>query len=239
MSSDKRFFDIPEVERKLGYVFKDKKILEEALTHASYAHELGLCCYNQRLEFLGDSVLNLVISHILYETYPAAEEGKLTKYRSKYVCTETLFKVALMLDIAPHLRVGKSLSIEDVVTNKKMLADMLEAIIGAIYLDGGLEGVFRFIKKIFWNFDFKEQKQQENPCAILNNVVQEVYRQQPVYTIDSVVGPPHAPEFSVHVSFAGRIWGKGKGRNKKKAKKLAAEDALKKLIQDLNGKISK
>ena len=215
-------------EEKLGYIFRDQKLLESALTHPSYDFEHGAHKKdNQRLEFLGDAILDFVIADILYASHPEFQEGELSRIRSRLVCEAALCILAKKLDFEEYLLMGKGEMQVAGMMRPSTLADAYEAVIGAIYLDGGIEPARAFIERFHealladpdgdWLPRDAKTRLQERAQAQHLDVRYEVVGE---------LGPTHAPTFMVDVTVGGRVAGHGSGRNKKEAQQSAAEDAL-------------
>ncbi|MDR1376607.1 MAG: ribonuclease III [Synergistaceae bacterium] len=212
-----------EFQKKLGYFFRDGGLLETALRHASYAHENGLMESNERLEFLGDAVLGMVVSHVLYEVRPDATEGELSHYRVEFVCRDALVRWAEKLGLDQVLMKGKSLKTH---TPPSLFADAMEAVLGAVYLDGGYDAAVRTIRRYLFgsgaalldgrNLDAKSR---------LQVILQAESMGLPRYEVLSVKGPSHGPLFSVRVRAAGKAWD-ATGPSRKTAELAAAAAAL-------------
>jgi ribonuclease-3 len=213
--------DIEALEERFGLTFRDKELIEAALIHSSA--ELGVS--NERLEFLGDAVLQLVVSRHLYTQFPSFDEGELTKLRARVVNKKTLAQVALRSHIDGLLVLGESLKKAEKAPNPSILADAYEAVIGAIYLDRGMSVVKKFIRltllkelgNIQVDRDFKSELQEE---AIKR------FKCYPEYNLLRIEGPEHAKKFWVEVKVGGRRFGSGKGLSRKEAEKAAAKRAL-------------
>ncbi len=225
--------DTAHLESKMGYSFKDKGLLREAITHKSYFHEnMDKCIsYNERLEFLGDSVLELVIGDYLFGSFPEYTEAELSKLRAYIVQEHTLSDVALRIGLGDFLLLGKGEESTGGREKSSVLADALEALIGAIYLDGGLKKARSFIHRFFKDiiptmgmkglrFDFKTELQEK---------AQAIFGVLPRYTITSETGPEHEKTFEVVVFIKDMVYGSGRGKSKKEAAQHAAEVALKKM----------
>lgn len=225
---------LKKLEEKLNYKFKNHKLLQTALTHSSYINEnpkLDITHY-ERLEFLGDSVLGLVISEYLYLNFSEFDEGSLTKIRSKIVCEQTLAKVANSIDLGKYVFLGKGEEKTGGRYRDSILADMTEAIISAIYLDDGYESVKRVIFEKFSPYiddcifgrvlkDYKSALQEEMQSKGKQNVVYEIIDEQ---------GPQHDKKFFANVICENEILGSGSGKSKKDAQQAAAKNALLKLL---------
>lgn len=221
---------LDELERRLGYEFSRKDLLEQALTHGSRAHELGdLSGSNERLEFLGDAVLDLLISEALMKTNPDADEGALSRSRSALVNAAALARRAGSLDLGRWIRLGKSEERSGGREKESILADALEAVLGALYLDGGLEPVRVLVAREFRG-EVTEVAKSGRPLGDPKSRLQEILHARnqpgPVYETTDEHGPPHAREFVVEVSVAGKLLGSARARSKRAAEQGAAERAL-------------
>lgn len=213
--------NIDLLETRFGFKFKNKNLIRTALTHSS----AGLGISNERLEFLGDAVLQLVVSRYLYVRAPALDEGELTKLRARFVNKNTLAQVALRCHVNDLLILGDSLKKPGKTPNPSILADAYEALIGAIYLDLGMKVVGKFIRltllkelsNIKLDRDFKSELQEK---------VIKKFKSYPRYNLLRVEGPEHAKKFWVEVRVNGRRFGTGKGLSRKEAEKQAAKEAL-------------
>jgi len=217
-------------EEKIGYEFKDKTYIQTALTHSSFANEHKEFNYNERLEFLGDSVLGLVVSDYLFRARNDLPEGKLTRLRANVVCEESLSAVARKINLGDHLFLGKGEKTSGGSDRDSILADATEAVIAAIYLDGGFDQAKDFILSnlrdtIAKNIDgniFRDYK------TILQEIIQG-NNGKISYKLVGESGPDHNKEFEMQVKCGQDIIGIGKGKNKKEAEKEAARDALVKM----------
>ncbi len=219
-----------EFESVISYSFKDVKLLIQALTHSSYANENNLkkIDNNERLEFLGDAVLEIVTSDYLYRQYPNLLEGELTKFRASIVCEPTLAQFAREMGLGDYLLLGKG---EDASGGRKrdsVLSDAVEALIGAIYNDGGIDAAREFIESMLLD-DVEERKRFVDSKTHLQEYIQQVSDIPIEYKVIGESGPDHNKSFTVHVCHEGRIIGEGQGRSKKSAEQRAAFDALKKM----------
>jgi ribonuclease-3 len=218
------------VEEKLGYTFRDRSLLLHALTHSSYANEHrgeGLTS-NERLEFLGDSVLGMVVADYLFRTHPDMPEGDLTRTRAALVCEGSLYEVAKTLNLGEYLRLGKG---EDAGGGRKrpsILADATEAVLAAVYLDGGITPVRGIIQKLILDKEQEKAVDRDHKTA-LQELVQRTPGQNIVYQLVDEQGPDHARVFVMEVSVGGKPVGQGRGRTKKEAEQMAARAALEKL----------
>jgi ribonuclease-3 len=228
----KLFFNRPyrELEKKLGHKFKNSVLLEEALTHSSRKAE-GASFDNQRMEFLGDAVLALVTSEHLYEKYPDCDEGKLTAMRIQMINAKALITIGNALEVSKYIILGKSERESGGEKKLSNIADVVEAIIGAIYLDGGLKSARKIFSKLFLpNLNvIPEDHFVDNFKGLLQFKVQKKCHENPQYHIVETFGPPHAMEFLVEVKICGKFFGKGRGKTKREAEQKAAHEALLKL----------
>ena len=218
-----------ELQARLGYVFRDPTLLQLALTHPSVAHEHGAPVQtNQRLEFLGDSVLGLVTSEFLYRSHPSEHEGQLTKTKSLLVSKAILSRRALAMGLGRFVLMSHSEVESGGRQRLSILADAFESVIGSIYLDQGFEAARGFIHR--WLFkDSREiaaDKRHTNYKSHLQEYVQSTFPTHPVYRIRSELGPDHSKMFMVDVVVGRRTLGSGKGKNKKEAEQAAALQAL-------------
>lgn len=218
---------------RLGFAWNNRALLETALTHTSFANEARpmLVEQNQRLEFLGDAVLELVISDYLFNNYPHHEEGELTKIRAAVVCEPSLAKVAQGLRLGHALRLGKG---EDRTGGRERpaaLADAFEALVGAIYLDQGLDKTRYFILHSLEEaiIAYAQGNHAGDYKSELQEWIQQYTDQPLTYVILEEAGPDHNKIFTAGVKFRHEMWGTGKGRTKKEAEQTAAGNALQKL----------
>ncbi len=222
--------DINKIEESIGYKFKNKDLLINALTHTSYAHENNKES-NEKLEFLGDSILEFVSSKYIYNKYPNLQEGEMTKVRATVVCEESLYKIAKSHGFGEFLFLGRS----EVKTGGKnrpaILADSVEAVIAAIYLDGGLQEADKFIIE---NLDKEIEKATKHVGdkdykTVLQEKLQEHGEVKIEYEIINETGPDHDKYFEAQVKCNGKILAQGKGKSKKEAHMHAAKKALENL----------
>ncbi len=218
------------LEIKLGYTFRDRTLLHNSLLHRSHIHVTGQDREqsNERLEFLGDAVLGLVANEELYKSYPDKSEGDLTKMKSLLVCGVRLSEVAVQFDLGMHIRMSRSEAATGGRQRASILADTTEALIGAVYLDGGLSAARGVIKRIVLSGseDVLERRSLRNYKSRLQELIQSRYKMPPRYKVLSVEGPDHDRVFTVAATFNGLVMGKGVGRNKKAAEQHAAREAL-------------
>jgi ribonuclease III len=218
-----------KLETILGHTFRDPALLQLALTHGSvgYEHQRPQAD-NQRLEFLGDAVLQLTLSHLLFHQLPQADEGVLTKARAQLVSTKALARVARRLNLGPHLIMGRGEEANGGRDRDSSLADALEAIAGAIHLDAGNLAAQQFAAYIFAE-DLRSIGKgdlEANPKGLLQEQIQAVSTECLVYTIVDEEGPDHAKQFIAAVSWREAELGRGSGRSKKDAETQAAQAAL-------------
>ncbi len=219
--------DFEKIERSIGYTFKDKSLLKKALTHTSYAYEKNIES-NEKLEFLGDSILEFISSKYIYNNYKKLKEGEMTKVRAEVVCENSLYEVAKSHNFSDFILVGKSEANNKGNHKPAILADSIEATIAAIYFDGGLEAAEKFIidnlKEAIENStkhvgmkDFK---------TVLQEKLQEKGEVKIQYTVIKESGPDHDKTFTVKVEVDGKELAIGEGKTKKHAEMNAAEKAL-------------
>ncbi|MDR2174370.1 MAG: ribonuclease III [Synergistaceae bacterium] len=217
-------------QEKLGYFFRDGGLLATALRHASYAHENGLADSNERLEFLGDSVLGMVVAHVLYETCPDAPEGELSRRRVEFVCRGALARWAEGLNLARVLMKGKSLKNS---VSPSVCADAMEAVVGAVYLDGGFDAAARVIRRYLFGSEALPNGGVPDAKSRLQALLQAGEEGLPRYEVLSVTGPSHSPLFRVRVRAGERAW-EGEGPGRKAAELEAAARALSDLLPKEN-----
>lgn len=221
------------IEEKLGYTFKDKSLLALAFVHRSYINEhREVLCHNERLEFLGDSILGMIMAEHLYLNFPHTPEGELSFLRSRLVEAPSCIHYIQKLDLNKFLLLGKGERMNDGRGRESILSDLLEAIIGAIFLDGGIDAARTFI---FHNFsaeiDNIIQTPMRNWKATLQDYCQKKYQATPVYHVLSEIGPDHHKVFKISVKIHDLELGVGEGSSKKEAQQAAAADALKSISQ--------
>lgn len=212
-------------EKKIGYKFKNRSLLAEALTHASVRSSAGRC--NERLEFLGDSAISLAVSEYVYKTYRDKTEGELTQIRSYLVSRRVLARAGRRLELDSLAAIGKGVTSQKRVP-MSIMANLYEAVAGAIYLDGGIEPVKDFILRTLKQeldemTDFRDYKSK------LQEISQRLWDVIPVYTVVHESGPPHQKSFKVLASINGVTYGEGEGSTKKEAEQQSAFQALRAL----------
>ena len=219
-----------EFQEVIGYQFQTPGLLSQALTHRSYANEKHMKkgSDNERLEFLGDAVLEIVSSEFLYLNYPKLPEGDLTKMRASLVCEPTLAFCTRQLNLGDYLLLGKGEDMTGGRKRKSILSDALEAVIGAIYLDGGFASAKEFILKFILT-DIEHKQLFYDSKTILQEVVQASYKEELCYRLVGEEGPDHDKHFMVEAWIGEMLIGKGEGHTKKAAEQEAAYQALLKL----------
>ena len=228
--------NLDALEAKLDYAFSDRTLLANALLHRSHIHVTGQerGSSNERLEFLGDAVLGLVVNEHLYRHFGDSSEGDLTKMKSLLVCGACLSEVAGKHELGAHVRMSRSEAATGGRERSSILADTTEAIIGAVYLDGGLEAAQQVIGRILLDGSDRvlANRSEKNYKSRLQELIQAEHKTPPRYRVVAVEGPDHDRVFRVSVSFDGRVLGTGEGRNKKAAEQTAAAAALTTLEHD-------
>ena len=222
---------IKDLEAAIGYRFENITLLQNALTHSSYANERwhNSLMSNERLEFLGDSILGMVVAEYLYRTFPDRPEGELTRMRADMVCEQTLASVAGRIDLGRHLLLGNGEEQGGGRSRNSILADAVESVIAATFLDGGMAAARKFIQQFILvevpvtklhNVDYK---------TALQELVQQKKNQVLSYRLTGESGPDHDKRFEVEVSLNGAVVGMGSGSSKKRAEQDAARAALERL----------
>jgi ribonuclease-3 len=223
--------DPASLQQRIDYPFKDPQLLQLALTHKSYANENKLSEHNERMEFLGDAVLNLIVSEYLMRTCPDSTEGDLSRLRAAVVSEPSLAAVAREIGLGEYLLLGRGEDQTGGRDKDSLLSDCIEALIAAVYLDGGKDRATAFILQFFaglikrtcatgGTFDYKTELQE---------LCQERLKLLPEYRVVSESGPDHKKQFEVELTIKGRLYGRGTGRSKKEAEQKAAKEALEKL----------
>jgi ribonuclease-3 len=219
---------ISTIEAKLGYAFRDRSLLTLAFVHRSFINENRMITqHNERLEFLGDAILGMLVSDYLYRYLPSTAEGQLSYLRSRLVEASSCVSYVQSLSIASYVLLGKGERMNDGRGRESILADLFEAIIGAIYLDGGLEAAKNFL---FRNFTLQIEGILKTPLrnwkALLQDYCQKKYQQTPIYHVLQASGPDHSKVFEISVLINQKELGRGKGASKKEAQQAAAADAI-------------
>ncbi len=213
-----------DLEKVLNYTFREKNILREALTHKSYAAEFRHNKDNERLEFLGDSVLGLVVAAYLYKLLDAKEEGVLSKIKANLVSRRNLYFWGQNLKLGEYMFLGQGEIASGGRQRQSILSNAMEAVVGAVYLDGGFDAAKDLILK--WLETQKIEADGGDYKSILQEYLQKRGKSAPEYDVVSTVGPEHDKTFTVRVTLLGRELGRGKGHNKKAAQQAAAKEAL-------------
>ena len=225
---------IKNLEMAIGYQFRNISLLQNALTHSSYANERwhNSLMSNERLEFLGDSVLGMLVADYLYQSFPDRPEGELTRMRADMVCERTLAKVANQLKLGEHLLLGKGEEQGGGRGRDSILADAVESVIAACYLDGGMDAAIRFIQKfILVNVPVTKLHNADYKTA-LQEKVQQKKNQMLTYRLTGESGPDHDKQFFVELLLNGEPVGTGTGSSKKRAEQDAARVAMEKLFSE-------
>ena len=223
---------LADLQARLGYAFRDEALLRLALTHPSVAHEKGAAIeHNQRLEFLGDAVLQLALTRELYEKFPAFDEGPLTKARAKLVNRRTLAVHGRAVNLGEYLILSRGEEVHGGRERSSALADALESVIGALFLDGGYEAARAFILREFGPMlgEVAAPPSLENPKGELQEFLQAKSPDAPMYHVVSATGPDHDRVFECTVHHGGIELARGSGKSKKAAESEAALNALNKL----------
>ena len=221
------------LENNLGYHFRDPKYLENALTHSSYSNE----CkpkgehveYNERLEFLGDSVLSIIVSDYLFKTYPDTPEGDLTRIRASAVCEKTLGKLACDIELGKFMRLGHGEEMGNGRNRVSILADAFEALLASIYLDSGSrDAVEKFLLPLVIPEikQFVENGKNKDYKTLLQQIVQQERGEILEYVLTGESGPDHAKRFEVEARLNSNVIGHGEGKSKREAEQMAAKEAL-------------
>lgn len=212
-------------EEIIGYKFKDKSLLKTALTHSSYANENKLSRDNERLEFLGDSVLGFVTAEYLFSQYKTRPEGELTKLRAAVVCEKSLFKFAEKISLGKFIYMGKGEEHSGGRNRPSIVSDAFEAVIAAMYIDGGIEAVKPYILEFIAEAVKREASFKDNK-SLLQEEIQKNKGNSIIYEELAEFGPDHDKTFSFAVKLNGEVIGTGEGRSKKEAEQAAAGNAL-------------
>ena len=217
-------FKMSSIEEIIGYSFLDKELLREALTHKSYSSEESFSSHNERLEFLGDSVLGLVAAYYLFKRHPGNNEGYLSKIKSALVSRPSLAKWAAAMGLGEHLLLGVGENLTGGKMRSSILSNALEALIGAVYIDGGLEPAEKIITA--WLSTQTAELLETDYKSALQERIQKKHKTPPEYEVLGTQGPEHDKIFTMRVKIGKKILGLGSGKNKKEAEQSAAENAL-------------
>jgi ribonuclease-3 len=229
--------ELAELEKAVGYRFTDLRLLQNAVVHSSYAFEQGLVVgSNERLEYLGDAVLDLVVGHLLFKRYPRLQEGELSKLRASLVNEQHLAKMAREIDLGRYLALGKGEDSSQGRSKSSILSCAYEAVLGAMFEDGGYTAVVEVVGRLFaTEIDGKKEELLIGDAkSRLQEVLQEKYNQAPTYRIEAEDGPSHQRQFTAAVCFQERVLGTGQASSKKEAEQRAAAAALE-AIRDPEG----
>jgi len=226
--------DLKTLKDIIGYEFRNERLLEEAMTHRSYAVENSLKYDNQRLEFLGDAVIQIIITEYLFTRYTEEDEGKLTKMRSALAQQSTLAILAKLIGIEKYIRMGKGEQKCSGHERTSTLCDAFESLAGAIYLDGGLTPAISFVTPLFETLcqNPDELLPTLNPKGMLQELSQQHFATKPQYQVTIISGPDHDRQFTVEVSIIDKILGTGTATSRKSAESMAAAAALSSLKHD-------
>ena len=223
---------IKDLEEALGYRFKNITLLQNALTHSSYANERwhDSLRSNERLEFLGDSILGMTVAEHLYRNFPERPEGELTRMRADMVCETSLAKVAAQINLGAHLLLGNGEEQGGGRNRASILADAVESVIAASFLDGGMTAAEGIIRRFILSNVPSGRMQNQDYKTALQELVQQKKNQQLSYALVGENGPDHDKQFFVEVSLNGQVVGRGTGSSKKRAEQDAARAAIEQLF---------
>ena len=220
-----------ELEKKLNYTFRDPALLSEALSHSSYAneHRAAHLNSNERLEFMGDSVLGFVTAEFLFVQHPDLPEGDLTRIRAALVCEQSLYEVARKLELGKYLKLGRGEEAGGGRERTSILADATEAVFAAVYLDGGIGAASQLIHRVLLDAEKEEavEERRKDYKTALQELIQRTPGRTITYQLVEETGPDHCRVFVMEVSVDGQVSGRGEGRSKKEAEQAAAKAALK------------
>ena len=225
---------LSDLEQTVGYIFTDKELLKKALTHSAYANEQwhnSLLC-NERLEYLGDSILGMMVAEHLFKLFPDRPEGELTRIRADMVCEQALARVADKLQLGQHLLLGNGEEQGGGRKRSSILADAVESLIAACYLDGGFTAALGFIQRFVLTEVPQKRLHNIDYKTALQELVQQKKNQTLTYKLVGQSGPDHDKQFDVEVSLNGQMVGSGSGSSKKRAEQDAARIALEKLFPE-------
>ncbi len=219
-----------KLEKILGIKFKNTALLEEALTHKSFAMEKGTkTAFNERLEFLGDSVLSAAVAHFLFAKYPDVDEGRLSQLKSMLVSRPSLTQWGKQINLGQYLRLSEGETATGGRDRDSIVGNAMEAVLGAMYLEAGFEKTRKFIDKLLSK---RKRMVISDHKSRLQEWAQKKYKIPPSYTVSRSFGPDHAKTFEIEVSIGSEALGAGSGKSKKEAEQAAAKDALKKIKED-------
>ena len=234
---DARYPDLAAFESRLGYVFRDRALLDTALRHASSAYETPGTESNERLEFLGDAVMDLAVGHLLYDAHPAWQEGDLTRAAQQLVDRPAFAALARKLELGPHLRLGATERLSGGQEKDSILANAMEAVVGAIYLDGGLEATVELVRRFHADALRQGAPRTEGDAKTrFNEAVMAVRGEFPRYELDRDSGVDGDDDrFTATARVGEESWGTGSGRTKRAAEFAAATEGLKRLEREVDG----
>ena len=217
-----------DLQSAIRYTFRDPSLLTEALTHSSYAHEQhGTVRYNERLEFLGDAVLSIVVSDYIYKHCPDLPEGELTKLRASLVCEKSLFDFAKQINLGAYLRLSNGERRNGGAKRPSIVSDAFEALIAAVYLDGGMEPAAKHILRfVVPEIEHHKNRSFKDYKTTLQEIIQKNPGELLEYRLVGATGPDHDKHFKVEVCLNSNVIGRGGGRSKKEAEQQAAREAL-------------
>ena len=220
---------VDKLEKKISYTFNDKNLLQVAVTHKSFVNENIGYTHNERMEYFGDTVLQMCITEYLYKKYTDLDEGSMSSIRASVVNTNSLYQTAVKLDLKDFVYISKGVNVK-VKSGFIVLANIVEALIGAIYLDGGINKAFLFVEKHFFPEvdSLAESKNWQDSKTQLQEITQKNYKCIPNYVITNESGPDHRKKFTVNVCINGKIVSSGTGDSKRSAEFMAATEAIKK-----------
>jgi len=229
--------DLKAIYKSIGYKFKNKNLLIEALTHKSYANEHKLRFNNERLEYLGDAIIDFAIAYILFERFTGGNEGLLSRFRASLVNEKVLSKIARDIHLNEYIILGRGEVLTSGNEKDSILSDAYEAVVAAIFLDSNMNTVLKVIKR-----HFKTELDNINSQDMINDYktaimifCQEKYKIAPIYELLSQTGPDHDSTFEVRILINGSECGRGQGKTKKEAEQRAAKEAIYHIVEEMNG----
>jgi len=230
---------LEDIQERIGYRFRDRDLLHTALIHSSYANEYNNSLqHNERLEFLGDAVLELIISEALYLKYPQTREGDLTRMRARLVSEPALADMARRLELQSHLYLGRGEEIQGGRERDAILCDAIESILGAVFLDSGFESVKEVILRLFedmWPTHTTRSQPRKDAKSKLQEITQKQYQERPKYYLLDSFGPEHAKTYQVEIALPDGSTHTAEASSLKKAEQLAAEKALQEMSHPEEG----
>jgi len=221
---------------RLGLDFENMELLDESLTHSSYVNEMDSegCRDNEALEFLGDAVLGMVVSHHLYKLFPSHHPGHYSELKAALVNKSALAQCARTISLGKYVRLGHGEELSNGRDRESVLANALEAVIGAVFLDGGLVAAREFVLRLITPCldELARKKVRRDSKSLLQSISQERFKTLPKYRVVSETGPDHRRSFEVELEIKEKVYGKGTGRSKKAAEQKAAKEALRRLEEN-------